>query len=48
MSVKGGYSYFAICTPDDRFGEVVEGVEPMFEETTTVADSFESFLEQKL
>jgi hypothetical protein len=44
FSVHDGYAYHAVCTDDDRFGQVVEGHEPLFEEALPVADSFESFL----
>ena len=44
FSVHSGYAYHAVCTADDRFGQVVEGYEPGFEEALPVADSFESFL----
>lgn len=43
-SVHSGYAYHAICTDSDRFGQVVEGCEPLFEETSPIAESFESFL----
>ena len=41
MSTAGEYSYFAI---DTESGSVVHGCEPEFEETDTVADSFEDFM----
>jgi hypothetical protein len=44
FSVHSGYAYHAVCTADDRFGKVVEGYEPEFEEALPVADSFESFM----
>lgn len=42
MSVKGGYSYYAICIED---GSVVRGAAPEFEECETVASSFLVFME---
>jgi hypothetical protein len=44
LSVHSGYSYHAVCTAADKFGQVVEGYEPEFEEVLPVADSFESFI----
>lgn len=44
FSVHSGYAYHAVCTASDRFGQVVEGFEPAFEEVLPVADSFESFI----
>lgn len=40
MSVKGGYSYYAISMEN---GSVVYGSEPEFEECKIVANSFEKF-----
>lgn len=44
FSVHSGYAYHAVCTDRDRFGQIVEGYEPEFEEALPVADSFESFM----
>jgi len=44
LSVKDGYAYYAVCTAEDRFGQIVEGREPEFEGTSPVADSFKDFL----
>ncbi len=44
LSVHSGYAFHAVCTSPDRFGQVVEGFEPAFEEVLTVAESFESFV----
>ncbi len=41
---RSGYAYHAVCTAADKFGQVVEGYEPEFEEVLPVADSFESFI----
>ncbi len=41
MSVKSGYSYYAISMND---GSIVHGSEPEFEECKIVANSFEDFL----
>lgn len=43
MSVKDGYSYYAISMRD---GSVVHGMEPEFEECEPVAVSFADFLEK--
>ena len=43
MGVGGDYHYYAI---DLETGEVVEGWEPEFEETSVVAGSFNEFLEK--
>lgn len=42
LSVKGGYSYYAIRMED---GIVVRGAEPEFEDTTETAASFREFME---
>lgn len=44
LSVRDGYSYWAIRTVSDGFGKVVTGREPEFEQVSDVADSFEDFL----
>lgn len=44
MSVKNGYSYYAIAVKD---GSVVYGEEPEFEECRKVADSFADFVEKQ-
>ena len=41
MSVKNGYEYYAVKND----GMVVSGIEPEFEETRKVAESFEKFME---
>lgn len=43
MSVKDGYSYYAISMKD---GSVVHGTEPEFEECECVADSFADFMDK--
>ena len=43
MSVAD-YEYLAICLLKDRFGEIVHGVEPEFEETAKVCDNFEQLM----
>ena len=40
MSVRE-YEYLAICLESSRYGEIVHGLEPEFEETTKVCDNFE-------
>ena len=46
MSVATGYEYAAIRVVDPGFGGVVQGREPEFEETTTVAEDLVAFLGQ--
>ena len=48
LSVQSGYAFYAVCTSPDRFGHVVEGCEPMFEEVSLVARSFPEFLRRFL
>ena len=43
ISVGGGYKYWALRFTD---GKVVSGFEPMFEETSVAANSFEDFLDK--
>ncbi len=43
MSVKGGYSYYAISIKD---GSVIHGAEPEFAECEAVASSFTDFMEK--
>ena len=38
------YEYLAICLENDRYGEIVHGLEPLFEETTKVCDNFEQLI----
>ena len=38
------YEYLAICLACDKYGEIVHGVEPVFEETTKVCNSFEELI----
>lgn len=45
LSVKDGYSFFAIRLNSDNYGSVVHGEEPEFEDTDIVAKSFGDFLE---
>ena len=44
LSVKE-YQYLAICLDRDRYGEIVYGVEPEFEETLKVCDNFDELLD---
>ena len=44
FSVHSGYSFHAVCLDPSRYGTIVEGYEPAFEETTQVAESFGAFL----
>ena len=44
LSVHSGYAFYAVRTSPDRFGEVVEGYEPIFEEALVVAESFTDFI----
>jgi hypothetical protein len=45
LSVKNGYSYFAIHVSEENFGKIYYGQEPEFEETELVSNSFSSFIE---
>lgn len=45
MSVDGGYSYYAINTEN---GNIESGYEPMYEETTVIADDFGTFIEKTI
>lgn len=38
------YEYLAICLEPDKYGEIIHGVEPEFEETTKVCDNFEQLM----
>lgn len=38
------YEYLAICLESDRYGEIVHGLEPEFEEVTKVCDNFEQLI----
>jgi len=44
LSVKTGYSYFAVSLQDKDFGSVVHGFEPIFEDCMPEASDFSSFL----
>lgn len=45
FSVRDGYSYVAVCTDEIHAGELVEGCEPDFEDTTRVASRLIEFIE---
>ena len=38
------YEYLAICLESSRYGEIVHGIEPEFEETTKICDNFEQLI----
>ena len=44
MSVADGYSYYAVDTSQEGFGQIVTGCEPEFEDAEIIAESFERFL----
>jgi hypothetical protein len=44
LSVGSGYAFYAVCTMPDKWGWIVEGYGPDFEEVVPVAKSFEEFL----
>jgi hypothetical protein len=44
LSVKTGYSYFAVSVEQSNFGAVIHGFEPEFLESSEVAPSFDEFL----
>ena len=39
------YEYLAICLENDRYGEIVHGLEPEFEETSKICDNFEQLID---
>jgi hypothetical protein len=39
------YQYIAICLDSERYGEIVYGVEPEFEETLKVCDNFNELMD---
>ena len=43
MSVRE-YEYLAICLESDKYGEIVHGLEPEFEEISKVCDNFEQLI----
>lgn len=43
MSVRGGYSFYALDTDSNH---IVKGIEPEFEETWEAAESFSEFMEK--
>lgn len=45
LSVKNGYAYFAIVLDGADKGKIVIGNEPMYEETTVVADDLPAFFD---
>lgn len=45
FAVHSGYSFYAVRTAPDGFGQIVQGFEPEFEAVTVVAESFELFLD---
>ena len=46
LSVKGGYSFFAIGVAEVNFGKIYFGEEPEYEDVVFVADSFTKFFDQ--
>lgn len=38
------YQYLAICLESNRYGEIVHGAEPEFEDTTKVCDNFQQLI----
>lgn len=45
LSVKKGYSYFAINVSEENFGKIYYGDAPEFEDVVLVSNSFTSFIE---
>ena len=45
MSVKGGYSFYAIDLGENK-GTIIKGEEPEFEEAYVIANEFEDFLQK--
>lgn len=46
LSVKGGYSFFAIGVAEVNFEKIYFGEEPEYEDVVFVADSFTKFFDQ--
>ncbi len=44
-SIRNGYSYLAIGVSGTNEGKIIYGREPVFEEFSVVADSFEELLD---
>jgi len=44
MSVRE-YEYLAICLVEDKFGEIVHGIEPEFEEVSKICNNFEELMD---
>ena len=40
LSVNDGYQFFAICLEDEKYGEIVHGQEPVFEDVSKICNSF--------
>jgi len=40
LSVKEGYQFLAISLEEEKYGEIVHGKEPLFEETTKICNTF--------
>ena len=46
LSVRDGYSHFSMSLCENSFGQIVEGYEPIYEDTIIVANSLKEFLEK--
>lgn len=44
LSVKAGYSYYALVVAGERAGSIVHGFEPLFEDCSPEFESFDAFL----
>ncbi len=48
MSVKGEYSYIAICVNNENYGKIYHGYEPEYEIPELIADNLPSFFNKFL
>lgn len=46
LSLKGGYSYIAICVDEENYGKIYQGREPEYENVTLIANSLEAFFDK--
>lgn len=45
MSVKDGYQFLAICLETDKYGMIVHGQEPEFEDVTKICSNFTELID---
>ncbi|WP_108868936.1 SMI1/KNR4 family protein [Aquimarina aquimarini] len=44
LSVKDGFQFLAICLENEKYGEIVHGREPVFEDVTKICNSFNELI----